>query len=216
MIPSCICTHLKTEHPGGGCMHLWCACEQFNDATSEHTAFLRDLAETGLAIARRDLERTGSVMPFFVLRDQNGNSHQLNVPEKFKELMNHGPSKDKLFGFVRNIAQTMPAAAVVIVTDGWFGKPTAKARAMNQEKLFEATKGQSLDNAVAAGLAERLEALLITVQTPERVLTLAQVYDRDERRRKITYLEMNIMESPIDNFAGRQKMFGDLRAENLR
>ena len=211
MIPACHCAHLENAHTGG-CQH--CACERFEDATGPHTAHLRDIADTGLVIAKKDLERIGTVTPFFVLY-AGGESHQINIPERFTQLMNDGHAKDMIFGFLRQAVQKTEATAVVIVTDGWFGKPTAKAMAMGEKEASEAMEGQSLDNAEEAGLVERLEALLITVQTPERCLTLAQAYERDHRRQKIKYLEVHILECDINHFAGRQKMFGDLRPENI-
>lgn len=214
MIPSCLCTHLESEHDLARCRH--CGCEAFRLAATEHTLRLRQLADVGLEIARRELSKTGTIHPFFVVYDRAGKDHQINVPEHLGNIMNSGHGKDIVFGALRLVVESLQATAVVIVTDGWYGKGLVPRDAEHRQELLDKIGRMSLEEAEKQGLCKRCEAILVTVQTPERVMTVSQLYDRNQKRRKITYWEIAVMEVGVDQFAGRQKMFGDLRKENIQ
>lgn len=67
MTRACKCSHFEEDHAGGD-RRLCAWCGGFQDATSEHTSDLLDLAETGLKIAARDLEKTSQIKMLFIFR----------------------------------------------------------------------------------------------------------------------------------------------------
>jgi hypothetical protein len=189
-------------------------CERFRDATTEWTEELRRLAEIGLAMLKKDLERSGHINPFFVLRHKDGGLEQLNVPEKYADLMNSGSAKTTIFGFVRSWVREFGITAVVIGTDAWFSRSTPQARGLSQEEFDRIVREEGSENAEKRGLVVRKEAAVVNVQTTLRVMSLSQVYERLGRR-DIVFREISQIEAPIDNFVGRQKMFGKMDSEDL-
>jgi hypothetical protein len=208
----CFCTHLEDAHAAGARCR-YCHCEKFTDATTEHTAGLRDLAVHALLIGKRDLVETRRVSPFFVFRSAEGPPMRFDIPNP--QIMNDGRAKDVLFGAIREVVQEQNIQAVVFVTDGWFGKSTEKALSIPREEFEAATRHRGFQPAVDQGLVTRSEALIVTVQTPLRTMMLNQLYERDEHAGTITFREVTVMETGVDDFTGRQKMYGDLRPENL-
>jgi hypothetical protein len=209
----CRCTHLEDSHMAGA-RCSYCHCDAFRDATTEHTAGLRDLAVHALLIAKKELTRTFQVTPFFVFREPTGILTRFIVPDP--AIMNDGKGKDALFGKVRKIIREDQIEAVMFVSDCWFGKATEKALSMPQEEFLAATRERGFETALAQGLITRSEAITVSVQNPVRAMLVNQLYDRDVARRLITYREVSVMEMAVDEFSGRQKMYGDLREENLR
>jgi len=209
---ACRCTHLEDAHIAGERCR-YCHCDRFWDATTEHTAELRDLARHALQMAKKELTKTLQVSPFFVLREPDGDLVPFIVADP--RVMNDGPGKDRLFGKVRQIVQEEGIKAVVFVSDCWIGKSTEKGRAMPEAEFKAATRERAFQTALDEGLITRSEALTITVQTPIRTMLVNQLYERVEPQGVIFYHEVSIMEMDVDEFTGRQKMYGDLREENL-
>jgi len=210
----CKCSHLEDSHIAGQRCR-YCHCDNFRDATTAHTAGLRDLAVHALVIAKKELTATGRITPFFVFRDPEGGLKPFIIPGEAAEIMNSGEAKDRLFGAVRHIVQELKIEAVMFVSDCWIGRNTEKALSMPPEEFLALTRERAFQTAVDQGLVTRAEALTISVQTPTRCMMLNQLYERDEQQRKIVYREVSVMEMDVDEFSGRQKMYGDLRQENL-
>lgn len=177
---------------------------------------LRSLADLALKIIKADIEREGGGTPVIVFRTAAGELRQLNFPKQFAPLMNSGTAKDAIFAWVRDEVRKSGHTAVIFATECWCGKQTEAGKAIPTEEFMEYGRERGFVTGVAKGYIERAEAVVVTVQTPESVLTVTQFFKRDEKRRKITFGERQEYESPINQFAGRQKMYGDLREENLR
>jgi hypothetical protein len=217
----CRCGHQEIAHEAQRCL-LCLSCAGFEDGASEYTASLLALAEPALATAKKRLERNPSFDAYFDLKLPDGELIHFKMPEWAGQLMNIGGAKDRLFAFVRETAQEAKATAVVLVTDQFYSRSTPKACAdLKAGRVTEAELkrlgglGDGFEEMERRGYADRGECLGVTVQTPERAMMLQQAYERFGRR-EIVWREMWRFDIPIDQFQGRQKMFGDLRAENLR
>jgi hypothetical protein len=194
---------------------MYCSlCEGFRDATSQWTEELRSLAETGLTIIKKDLERTGSANPFFVLRHEDARLEQLNVPEALADLFNNGSAKSRIYGWVRDYVRMHAINAVIMGADAWLSRSTPKAEDLSQEEFDRIVREEGAEECEKRGLVVRQEVVMVNVQTPARVLSLSQVYERLGRR-SIIFREICQIESPIDKFTGRQKMFGRLNPEDI-
>jgi hypothetical protein len=215
MSPACTCTHLEAAHDVlFRCRY--CHCKAFAESGSEYTVDLRAYTDIALERVMPILQRNGCFQPFFVLRLADGDLLTLEVPKGTEHIMNSGEAKDKLFGAIREQVHECGVKAVVLCTDGWQGRATAKGLSVPREEFLEACRERGFESAVKKGWLQRSEAILVTVQIPERVMIASQFYDRDEVRLEITYRERTIAEVPTEGFHGRQKMYGDLRAENLK
>ena len=213
MIRACECTHLEDAHAPDGCMYCH-QCEGFRDASTEWTGELRSLAEVGLRIIKKDLESTGSARPFFVLRHPDGSVDQLEVPEALLDAFNDGHAKDRIYGSVRKWVAAHDVNAVVMGSDAWFSRTTPAGDALGIPEIDRIMREEGAEECERRGLIVRKEAAMVNVQTPERVMTLTQVYERLGRRR-IVFREVMQVEGHIDKFAGRQKMFGRLDREDI-
>ena len=176
------------------------------------TGDLKTMAEQTLSEARRQLEQTGTLEPYFLLRSPaGGRIARVPVPP---DAMNNGDMKDRLFALVRAVVERTQTSAVIFVSDGWAGRSTAKAAAIGKDNfLREVGRGRGFEEAIKQGLVERSEAILLSVQTPEEILMVQQLYDRLGER--IVFTERIDMATPQCDFTGRMKMYGDLREENL-
>jgi hypothetical protein len=177
----------------------------------------KDFDEMGalaLRMMRHGLE-TGGAVPVIVLREADGKMTQLPFPKELAPLMNSGAAKDLIFGAVRKVVGRNGVTAVLFATDGWLGIATEAGLALPPEELLRLGRESKFETAVELGFVKRVEAIMITIQTAEWVRHLRQIYEREGEL--IRYVgEPECFDVPQENFAGRQKMFGDLKAENLR
>lgn len=177
---------------------------------------LRSLAALALRIVKADIERDGGGTPVFVVRDAHGKIEQLAFPKELAGLMNSGPAKDLIFDTIRKTVRQRGHTAVVIATECWTGKQTEAGKALPTEEFLKYARESGFVTAVEKGYIERSEAITVSVQTAETVLIVTQFFERDQPHRRIVFGEQSEMEFPITEFCGRQKMFGDLKEENLR
>jgi hypothetical protein len=214
MIAACFCGHVAALHHPEGCK-LCHGCKGFRDATSEHTAELYDLAETGLRMAKKDLERSGQVLPIFIYRLPDGAMKQHEIPGEYGNLMNYGKAKDAIFGFFREGRIKANATATIFITDAWMGRSTPKGMGLPDWEYEALTKTHGVEDLAEMGLVEKTECASVCAQTEKWVVLLSQAYDRFEKRRQIIWREVTLLQFPQSTFVGRQKMFGCLRPENL-
>ena len=95
------------------------------------------------------------------------------------------------------------------------GKQTPKGAALPPAEFLRRTRERGFESALRDGLIERTEVVSVTAQTPKGTLIVHQEFMRDEKRHAIIYGERTEQELGVDDFTGRQKMYGDLREENL-
>jgi hypothetical protein len=174
-----------------------------------------EMMKTALGLIKADMERTGASNPVFLLRNPDGKIQKLPFPKEAGELLNHGEAKDMLFGGIRRIVRQCGITAVCFATEAWVGKATEAGMSMPREEFLKATRGHGFQRAVDLGWVKRQECIVITIQTAEMMRSIAQPFERDKEAHVITWGEQEIHDAPQDHFAGRQKMYGDLREENL-
>lgn len=181
-------------------------------ASDSIPAELRFLAERVLSEARRILEQTGTVDVVVMIERQDGKIVSLPLPPEINQVMDSGAGKDFFFGLTRKLARAVNAKAVLVATDTWMGVPTEKQieilRDEGQDKITAMFKGKSFDEVEAIGLVERREAIVVTVQTAERVLIVHQFYERNGLTKRIDFTGRDEMLCSQEDFDGRQKMFG--------
>jgi hypothetical protein len=174
------------------------------------------MAQTALSQIKAEMERTGNSTPVFLVRLPDGKIQKLPFPEQAGRLMNDGVAKDMIFGAIRMIVQESGMTAVCFATEAWSGKQTEAGRNVPREEFLKATRERGFQRAVDRGWVVRQECIIVTIQTAEMMRTITQAFARDEEARIIVYLdEPEIRDAPQSDFAGRQKMYGDLREENL-
>jgi hypothetical protein len=176
------------------------------------TEDLKQLAEIALETAREELTRKGSIVPTFLVREPDGH---LGVIRIEADVMNSGDAKDTLFGAMRMMVKARGLTAVIFVSECWLGDQTAKGAALPYAEFLTRTRERAFATAVKDGLVERVEAITLTVQTPAGALIVHQRFTRDYGKQQVTFGVRDDLEYSVDEFAGRQKMYGDLRPENL-
>lgn len=177
---------------------------------------LRTMAHRVLTEAREELERTGRLTPVFVVQQNDGDFLRFELRDKAGELMNWGDAKDAIFGFVRDYVREKQAVGCIIVSEAWMTRTTEQGAQLGKDEFLRLYRAQSIEELVKRGLATRIEAIIVSAQSAESVLQLTQPFEREERLQLVTFGTLETQELPQSGFAGRQKMFGDLRAENLR
>lgn len=180
---------------------------------SEYMALLRALAAPLMQRAQNDLARTGNVEPM-VLFGQDEKIVVTNLPGAARQMLNSGDGKDYLFDSLRGMVARSGATAFGFVSDAWFSTPTEKGHRLGDGQWKKLLAKHGADGLVERGYLERSEAIIVNVQTPERMLILTQPYTRGENK-SITYGVRDEHEGPLDQFEGRQKMFGDTSEEKL-
>src|SRR5262245_23704857 len=131
---------------------------------------LRQAVDLALKMARKDLEGPAkSVTPIFLLRDREGHIAQLPFPAEAARLMNYGEAKNAIFGYVREMIQSQGYTATVFATEAWYGKATEKGLKLDPKVLAEKCREPGFETAIREGLMERSEAVLVSVQTADRV-----------------------------------------------
>lgn len=176
---------------------------------------LVEIAERVLAEARRELENTGRVDPSFWFQLPDGRLALAQLSGDDAEIMNSGDAKNALFAFLRWLVEQRKATATVFLTDSWYSKSTAAGAALGAKRLEEFYEKHGREETARRGYIKLSEALVIVVQTPEKVLTLTQTYERASKNR-IEFVNRDVMQSAQSEFSGRQKMFGDLRKETVQ
>jgi hypothetical protein len=175
---------------------------------------LRDLAATIQQMAGEALEQDQQLIPIFMLRDNSGRIFRLPFPKEAGPLMNIPEAKDMLFEYIRMMVKRDGLTAVVFATEAWIWKITTKGD-LSEAEVHKLVREKGYQKLLEEGLAERSEAILITVQTAEAALIRQWEFFTNEDRTKITFGECGDKEIPQKNFVGRQKMFGDLSDENI-
>jgi len=213
MMQFCTCSHLENAHEGDRCRY--CArCEGFEDGSNEYTADLLSLGETALKIGKKSVEQQGTVHVFFVFRDRDGKIIEQHVPEKYGPILNSDQTKTILFSFIREQVKANDYRAVVITAEAWMSMSTKKGAALGSKEFEALYRKLKSDGMEAAGYSTRGECVVANIQTPEQTMILTQRFERIGKL--INWCEISVMQRPADEVRGRQKMFGDLRPENVR
>ena len=116
----------------------------------------------------------------------------------------------------QTLVQDTGADRVVFATECWRGKSTAAARDIPEVEFYRLAAESRFETLVQMGLVERSEAIVATAQNATTVSIVYQDFHRLDDGTVYSYGEVETQEFRQEQFQGRQKMFGDLREENLR
>ena len=135
----------------------------------------------------------------------------IEMPVCIDLTMNHARAKTMLFDGVNQLAQMRGASAVFTVTDAFIGMPTEKNKALSDEEAARIMvhSGKTLNDLVREGWVYRREAIVVMAQTPERVYSIRQFYDRAANQ--ILWDTRKDSDTDPSNFQGRQKLFRGAR-----
>lgn len=158
--------------------------------------------------AKYALELQNEFRPVFLFHG-GGKWRSLPMPKGTEQVLNSGAAKREIFGFCRRMVQEAGCDGVIFATDAWQMKLTPEAIKLDWKQHVDS----GFAKLVEMGWATREETITITAQSQDDVLIIAQPYRR--MNSGIQLLTSRRVWCPQNDFKGRQKMFGDLREENL-
>jgi hypothetical protein len=130
------------------------------------------------------------------------------------ELLDSGDAKRILFQIIRNIVRDTRADAVIFGTDMW-GAQATEAGIKAGADAWNRHVDTGFEKLVKMGWAIQCQLLNVTAQSKTDVLMMQHAYQRKASGLVQWIGEAHSHVIPQDGFGGRQKMFGDLREENL-
>jgi hypothetical protein len=132
--------------------------------------------------------------------------------------MNSDRHKEALFGTVRALARQTKATAVIMATDGFALEYSEEEKHRIHEdpeygERYEhaARSMEKIDDLVNAGFGHKVEAILVTVQTPTCMVLIQQFYTRrGADHRHITFGEQQCIDSSVGgHLAGRMAIWDE-------
>ena len=130
------------------------------------------------------------------------------------QLLDSGDAKRVLFQLIRDIVRDTRADAVIFGTDMWGASATEEGVKAGAE-AWNRHVDTGFAKLVKMGWAIQHQLLNVTAQSKDHVLLMQQGYQRKGSGLVQWVGEAHSQVIPQDEFGGRQKMFGDLREENL-
>jgi len=129
-------------------------------------------------------------------------------------LLDSGDAKRVLFQIIRDIVHDTGADGVIFGTDMW-GASATKEGIKHGENEWNRQVDTGFAKLVKMGWAMRHQLINVTAQTEGDVVLMQHGYQITGGGRVRWLGETHTGVIPQSEFGGRQKMFGDLRAENL-
>jgi hypothetical protein len=129
------------------------------------------------------------------------------------QLLDSGDAKQMYFQMVRDIVADTGADGVIFGTDTFGAKMTAEGEKHGKDE-WNRHVDQGFAKLVKMGWAVRMMAIHITAQSLADVVWMVQEYQRTGRATQWLH-DAHTTVMAQEEFGGRQKMFGDLREENL-
>jgi hypothetical protein len=166
-----------------------------------------------IAAAKATVELQGD-FPITILIHRSTGWLRLPLPDEFSPLMNDGKAKDAIFGAVRVTVQKTAADGVIFATDTWLAEATPEGRKHYDTPEWRELHDFGFEKLLQRGWVKRTEAFCVTAQSATDVLLISQSYQRTGTG-MIQLLDAKREWLDQSKFGGRQKMFGDLRWENL-
>jgi hypothetical protein len=130
------------------------------------------------------------------------------------QLLDSGDAKRVLFGIIRDLVGDTGADGVLFGTDMW-GAQATEAGIKAGSDAWNRHVDTGFAKLVKMGWAIQVQLLNVTVQSKTDVLMMQHAY---QRKGSGLVQWIGAAHSSViaqDGFGGRQKMFGDLREENL-
>lgn len=177
---------------------------------------LRTMSHRVLGRLKDEIGKTGRITPVVVIQQKDGQFERAEMDKEHASMFDSDLAKRTLFEFLRDYIRKREAAGFLFACEAWMTRTTKKGGKLKSDEFLRLYKTEGAEELVKRGLAERQEVVIVTAQSPEFVLILQVPFERDERLRLVTFGPLDQQEFPQTQFAGRQKMFGDLREENLR
>jgi len=166
-----------------------------------------------IAAAKASLELQNE-FSFLVLLHRPGRGWEpYRMPPGTEALMNSGEAKCEIFGFFRKAVKTCGHDAVLFASDTWKGDATEEGMKHFDTGEWHENVDRGFRKLVQMGWAKVVESITITAQTESDVLIVVQPYQRLGDCIQLLECKRNWLDQ--EHFSGRQKMFGDLREENL-
>ena len=174
---------------------------------------LENQANAILSAAKATVELQGD-FPMTILIHRSGEWRRLPFPEEAHVLLNDGSAKDQIFGAVRQVVEELGIDGVIFATDTWVGEATPEGMNHVDSPEWKELHDFGFVRLAQRGWVIRCEAFTITAQSATDVLLIHQKYQR------LTSGTVQLLKGSRawfgqSQFGGRQKMFGDLRWENL-
>lgn len=141
----------------------------------------------------------------------------VHLPHEQGHILANGVAKAHLFGWWREQCKNPDVDALAVGCGAWMFEQNAKAEELlhADPEGFRKLVDHGFNHMLALGLGTRHEAFMVTAQTRDLVVIAQRRFER--RDGQIVFTAPAIRdEFPQANFAGRQKMWGDLSPENLR
>jgi hypothetical protein len=180
---------------------------------------LRGIAAQCANLCKTEMRNKRSFNALIATYNKSDGLHRMRKIERTiiemcgEDWLNNGAAKEAAFGVMRMGLSVIPQECIVFATVANDFEPTARfERLPKEEKHRIAKEPGNIWDRVKAGYFEPHDALVVTVQTPQRVC----VYKQRMLGASLFVGEPIVGCCDQVNFYGRQKMFGDLRAEDVR
>ena len=153
----------------------------------------------------------------FHLGTETSNSEPVFLPIP-GYLLNDGNAKDKIFAALREMLKERPE--VIWMSFGseafLFDLTESGKKLITDDRRFHALVDRGFKKLESLGYGKTVESLQISAQSRDEIVTVARVFKRDDKAKKIVWFgEVMLTTVPQANYRGRTKMWGDLRPENL-
>lgn len=172
------------------------------------------MADRILQAGRASIELQGDYSPQFLLHYPAKGWRNYPMPRDTRQLLNDGHAKDVIFGFFRDAVREQGCDGVIFATEMWQGRATPEGAQYINTPEWRANVDRGFVKLLELGWIERCESITITAQNADDVLLINQNFRRLASG-VIEFLESDRYWTTQAGFGGRQKMFGDLRPENL-
>ncbi len=153
-------------------------------------------------------------MTFAISR--NGKTEIETLPDQAGSFLSNGRFKDQMFAFWRGKCADPAVEAFACGSEQWgFAANESGARLVRDDpKKYKSLIDHGFTKLVAGGYGEVHETFSVVAQTRTKVVLMNRRFHRVGAR--IEWLGDPVVEETTqDLFGGRQKMWGDLRPENL-
>jgi hypothetical protein len=166
-----------------------------------------------IAVAKATVEMQGD-FDLTILIHAKGEWARLPFPKEFEALMNNGKAKDQIFGALRETVRRIGADGVIIACDTWCSTTTPEGKKHLDTPEWRELHDTGFVTLMQRGWVTRCEAFTITAQNATEALLVQQTYQRLDSG-MIQLLDCKREWFDQDHFDGRQKMYGDLKWQNL-
>jgi hypothetical protein len=170
-------------------------------------------ADSVMATGLAALELNEDWSPVFSVHTPGEGWHDYHLPPGTEHMLNIGEAKDAIFGWFRDLVQRDGCDSLLFSTDAW--KAVATEEGMKHKDEYKANMDRGFKKLLKLGWVTRVEVFMVVIQTATDVLMASQMYSRLSRAKIELVGPVERDWTTQDDFRGRQKMFGDLRKENL-